>query len=109
MDNLVKEAYYRLLFAIFGERFPETEVDMSQIDDLSKQITAVLDTIWEERAELIKLRFGISDGIPKTISEIAKVLDVGEFETKQIEIEAMKQLRHPSRTGVLRPFLPEED
>ena len=64
-----------------------------------------MNTLVEREAGIIALRYGLIDGIPKTLDEIGKVYGVTRERIRQIEAKAMGKLRHPSRSEVLRDFL----
>ncbi|WP_319804202.1 RNA polymerase sigma factor [Nocardioides dongkuii] len=72
---------------------------------LQEQLNAVLDTLSEREAGVISLRFGLTDGEPKTLDEIGKGYGVTRERIRQIEKKVMSKLRHPSRTRVLRDYL----
>ena len=87
---------------------PEYESDpVYQVEQtlLAEQLAAVLNTLVEREAGIIALRYGLIDGIPKTLDEIGKVYGVTRERIRQIEAKAMGKLRHPSRSEVLRDFL----
>ncbi|MFJ4171666.1 RNA polymerase sigma factor RpoD/SigA [Paenarthrobacter sp. NPDC089714] len=72
---------------------------------LREQIHALLDSLSEREADVVAMRFGLSDGEPKTLDEIGKVYGVTRERIRQIEKKAMDWLRHPSQSAVLRPYL----
>jgi RNA polymerase primary sigma factor len=72
-----------------------------------EQLDSVLDTISHREAGVMRLRFGIFDGHPKTLDEIGKVYGVTRERIRQIESKTMSKLRHPSRSEVLRDYLYE--
>ncbi|WP_020577618.1 RNA polymerase sigma factor [Actinopolymorpha alba] len=72
---------------------------------LQEQVYSVLDTLSEREAGVVSLRYGLSDGQPKTLDEIGKVYGVTRERIRQIESKTMSKLRHPSRSQVLRDFL----
>lgn len=72
-----------------------------------QQLDSVLDTISQREAGVMRLRFGIFDGQPKTIDEIGKVYGITRERVRQIESKTMSKLRHPSRSEVLRDYLNE--
>ena len=72
---------------------------------LHEQLHAVLGTLPEREAGVVSLRFGLTDGQPKTLDEIGKVYGVTRERIRQIESKAMSRLRHPSRSQVLRDYL----
>jgi RNA polymerase primary sigma factor len=72
---------------------------------LQEQLHSVLDTLSEREAGVVSLRFGLTDGQPKTLDEIGKVYGVTRERIRQIESKTMLKLRHPSRSQVLRDYL----
>jgi len=72
---------------------------------LREKLHAVLDTLTEREAGVISMRFGLTDGHPKTLDEIGKVYGVTRERIRQIESKTMLKLRHPSRSQPLRDFL----
>ena len=69
---------------------------------LQEQLHSVLDTLSEREAGVVAMRFGLTDGQPKTLDEIGKVYGVTRERIRQIESKTMSKLRHPSRSQVLR-------
>ena len=65
----------------------------------------MLDTLSEREAGVVAMRFGMTDGQPKTLDEIGKVYGVTRERIRQIESKTMSKLRHPSRSQVLRDYL----
>ena len=72
---------------------------------LQEQLHSVLGTLSEREAGVVSLRFGLTDGQPKTLDEIGKVYGVTRERIRQIESKTMSKLRHPSRSQVLRDYL----
>jgi len=72
---------------------------------LQEQLHSVLDTLSEREAGVVSMRFGLTDGQPKTLDEIGKVYGVTRERIRQIESKTMSKLRHPSRSEVLRDYL----
>src|SRR6266700_1563530 len=72
---------------------------------LQEQLHSVLDTLSEREAGVVSMRFGLTDGQPKTLDEIGKVYGVTRERIRQIESKTMSKLRHTSRSDVLRDFL----
>ena len=74
-------------------------------DFLRKQEVAdVLATLSEREAKIISLRFGIDSGYPRTLEEVGKMFNVTRERVRQIEAKAIRKLRHPSRTKMLRDY-----
>jgi RNA polymerase primary sigma factor len=72
---------------------------------LQEQLHSVLGTLSEREAGVVSMRFGLTDGQPKTLDEIGKVYGVTRERIRQIESKTMSKLRHPSRSQVLRDYL----
>jgi RNA polymerase primary sigma factor len=72
---------------------------------LREQLHSVLGTLSEREAGVVSLRFGLTDGQPRTLDEIGKVYGVTRERIRQIESKTMSKLRHPSRSNLLRDYL----
>jgi RNA polymerase primary sigma factor len=72
---------------------------------LQDQLEQVLKTLSEREAGVVRLRFGLADGQPRTLDEIGQVYGVTRERIRQIESKTMSKLRHPSRSQVLRDYL----
>jgi RNA polymerase primary sigma factor len=72
---------------------------------LQEQLHSVLDTLSEREAGVVSMRFGLTDGQPKTLDQIGKVYGVTRERIRQIETKTMSKLRHPSRSQLLRDYL----
>ena len=80
-------------------------VDAVSFTLLQDQLRDVLKTLSEREAGVVKLRFGLTDGMPRTLDEIGQVYGVTRERIRQIESKTMSKLRHPSRSQVLRDYL----
>lgn len=80
-------------------------VDAVSFTLLQDQLQDVLQTLSEREAGVVKLRFGLTDGMPRTLDEIGQVYGVTRERIRQIESKTMSKLRHPSRSQVLRDYL----
>ncbi|MBI3688383.1 MAG: RNA polymerase sigma factor [Actinobacteria bacterium] len=80
-------------------------VDAVSFSLLQDQLQAVLSTLSEREAGVVRLRFGLTDGQPRTLDEIGQVYGVTRERIRQIESKTMSKLRHPSRSQVLRDYL----
>ncbi len=93
----------------FGDLIEDSEAivpaDAVSFTLLQEQLDSVLDTLSEREAGVVKMRFGLTDGQPKTLDEIGKVYGVTRERIRQIESKTMSKLRHPSRSQVLRDYL----
>jgi len=72
---------------------------------LQEELSKVMDTLSEREAGVVGMRFGLTDGQPKTLDEIGRVFGVTRERIRQIESKTMSKLRHPSRSQVLRDYL----
>jgi RNA polymerase primary sigma factor len=78
----------------------------SALDLLRKrEVTKILDTLTEREAKIIKLRFGIDTGYPRTLEEVGKMFRVTRERVRQIEAKAIRKLRHPSRSKQLKDYI----
>jgi RNA polymerase primary sigma factor len=93
----------------FGDLIEDSEAivpaDAVSFTLLQEQLHAVLDTLSERESGVVSMRFGLTDGQPKTLDEIGKVYGVTRERIRQIESKTMSKLRHPSRSQVLRDYL----
>jgi RNA polymerase primary sigma factor len=80
-------------------------VDAVSFTLLQDQLQAVLETLSEREAGVVRMRFGLTDGQPRTLDEIGQVYGVTRERIRQIESKTMSKLRHPSRSQVLRDYL----
>ncbi|WP_199043651.1 RNA polymerase sigma factor [Glycomyces salinus] len=80
-------------------------VDAVSFSLLQGQLQQVLQTLSEREAGVVRLRFGLTDGQPRTLDEIGQVYGVTRERIRQIESKTMSKLRHPSRSQVLRDYL----
>ena len=80
-------------------------VDAVSFTLLQDQLQDVLTTLSEREAGVVRLRFGLTDGMPRTLDEIGQVYGVTRERIRQIESKTMSKLRHPSRSQVLRDYL----
>ncbi|MBR5218813.1 MAG: RNA polymerase sigma factor RpoD [Clostridia bacterium] len=72
---------------------------------LKEQLMDVLDTLTSREEKVLRLRFGLDDGRPRTLEEVGKVFNVTRERIRQIEAKALRKLRHPSRSKKLKDFL----
>ncbi len=72
---------------------------------LREQLSEVLDTLTEREEKVLRLRFGLVDGRPRTLEEVGKEFNVTRERIRQIEAKALRKLRHPSRSKKLKDFL----
>ncbi len=71
----------------------------------SNEVDKVLSTLTEREAKVVKLRFGINTGYPRTLEEVGRIFRVTRERVRQIEAKAVRKLRHPSRSKLLRDYI----
>lgn len=81
---------------------PEDEISAQAVRDC---LDRALDTLSPREAEVLKLRFGLSDGTPYTLEELGHMIGVTRERVRQIEKKALMKLRHPKRSAKLREFV----
>ncbi len=79
--------------------------DVASFTMLKEQLIGVLDTLTPREEKVLRLRYGIDDGKPRTLEEVGKEFNVTRERIRQIEAKALRKLRHPSRSKRLRDFL----
>ncbi|WP_430592872.1 RNA polymerase sigma factor [Humidisolicoccus flavus] len=93
----------------FGDLIEDTEAvvpaDAVGFTMLQRQLESLLDSLSEREAGVIKMRFGLGDGMPKTLDQIGDTFGVTRERIRQIESKTMAKLRHPSRSQALRDYL----
>ena len=72
---------------------------------LKEQLNEVLNTLTKREQEVIRLRFGLEDGRARTLEEVGKQFDVTRERIRQIEAKALRKLRHPSKSKILKDYL----
>ena len=72
---------------------------------LKEQLLRVLDSLTPREEKVLRLRYGLDDGIPRTLEEVGKEFNVTRERIRQIEAKALRKLRHPSRSKTLKDFL----
>jgi RNA polymerase primary sigma factor len=95
--------------AQFGDLIEDSQatvaVDAVSFTLLQAQLRAVLGTLSEREASIVRLRYGLIDGQPRTLDEIGHIHGVTRERIRQIEVKTMAKLRHPSRSQALRDYL----
>lgn len=92
-----------------GDFIPDEEApsppDSASMLMLKEQLESVLKTLTPREAKVLRLRFGLVDGHPRTLEEVGREFDVTRERIRQIEAKALRKLRHPSRSKKLRDFI----
>ncbi len=92
-----------------GDFIPDEEVlapaDAATFTMLREELIGVLDSLTPREQKVLRLRFGLDDGKPRTLEEVGKEFDVTRERIRQIEAKALRKLRHPSRSKKLKDFL----
>ena len=82
-----------------------TPSDSVSFTILKEQLLGVLDTLTPREEKVLRLRYGIDDGKPRTLEEVGKEFNVTRERIRQIEAKALRKLRHPSRSKRLKDYL----
>ena len=85
----------------------EVPVDAATFTLLHEQLMEVLDTLTDREQKVLRLRFGLDDGRPRTLEEVGREFNVTRERIRQIEAKALRKLRHPSRSKKLKDYLDE--
>ena len=72
---------------------------------MRSQLAGVLDSLEQRERAVVRMRYGLDDGNPRTLDDIGKAFGLSRERIRQIERETMAKLRHPSRAQTLRDFL----
>jgi len=92
-----------------GELIEDTEFDSparsAAYSMLRDQITTALGSLTAREEKVIRLRFGIDDGCPRTLEEVGEIFNITRERVRQIEAKALTKLRHPSRSGILKKYM----
>ena len=83
----------------------EAPLEIASNQVLREQLMRVLNTLNEREREVLKLRFGLEDGYSRTLEEVGHIFEVTRERIRQIEAKALKKLRHPVRSRLLRDYL----
>ncbi|MBE6563092.1 MAG: RNA polymerase sigma factor RpoD [Ruminococcaceae bacterium] len=92
-----------------GDFIPDTDSpapsDAASYSMLKEQLAEVLSTLSDREAHVLRLRYGLGDGHPRTLEEVGKEFDITRERIRQIEAKALRKLRHPSRSKKLKDYL----
>jgi len=105
LDSPVGDSEDSALGEFIIDRNNETPADAAARAVMRSRIEDVLDTLADREREVIALRYGLTDGQPHTLEEVARCFQVTRERIRQIEQKALKKLKHPSRATVLRELI----
>jgi len=105
LDSPVGDSEDSALGEFIVDRQGETPADAAARAIMRSRIEDVLDTLADREREVIALRYGLTDGQPHTLEEVARCFQVTRERIRQIEQKALKKLKHPSRATALRELL----
>ena len=92
-----------------GDFIPDSDAkepaESASYNMLRQQLNEVMETLTPRECKVLRLRFGLEDGRPHTLEEVGKEFDVTRERVRQIESKALRKLRHPSRSRILKDFL----
>lgn len=92
-----------------GELMPEEDVmsveDVVVDREMRRALETVIETLTQREKQILRLRFGLDDGNPRTLEEIGRKFNVTRERIRQIEAKALRKLRHPSRAKKIRDYL----
>lgn len=99
-ENLVSLSYVnKKLLPVYDSK---EELDSKL---LGEEIKKSVETLTKREAKVIKLRFGLDDREPLTLEEVGKIVGINRERVRQIEARALRNLRHPTRSKILREFV----
>ena len=94
-----------------GDFIPDADAlspsDFTSNEMLKKELAEVLETLTDREERVLRLRFGLEDGHTRTLEEVGKEFGVTRERIRQIEAKALRKLRHPSRSRLLKDFMEE--
>ena len=105
LDSPVGDSDDLALGEFIQSKSAESAMDSALRSAVRDQIETILNTLTEREKDVIMLRFGLTDGVPRTLEEVARHFQVTRERVRQIEHKAIKKLKHPSRIKPLRELL----
>ncbi len=87
------------------DKSAESPANATAFSVFQEQLDDVLSSLTEREEKVLRLRFGLGDGYPRTLEEVGSVFNVTRERVRQIEAKALRKMRHPTRARELKPFL----
>ena len=107
LETLIGEEEDSHLGDFIQDEHVEVPADAATYRLLHEQLMEVLSTLTEREQKVLRLRFGLDDGRPRTLEEVGRQFNVTRERIRQIEAKALRKLRHPSRSKILKDYLDE--
>ncbi len=105
--NLPKAELNKIRAEQISMIFQDPMTSLNPYMKIGEQLMEVLDTLTEREQKVLRLRFGLDDGRPRTLEEVGRQFNVTRERIRQIEAKALRKLRHPSRSKKLKDYLDE--
>lgn len=105
LETPVGEGSDTFLLDLMEDKTALSPLDFAIHHDLQEQIEKIMQTLTPKEADIIKRRFGIGNGHPETLEEVAQNFNVTRERIRQVEANVLRKLRHPSRTKSLKEFM----
>ena len=102
MENVTPK-YKRVLLKLSGEALAKDADGILNFEYI-EQIAEVLHTLSPREEQVIRMRFGLADGVPHTLEDVGAYFNITRERIRQIEAKAIRKLRHPSRSKLLRDY-----
>ena len=103
--NLPKAELNKIRAEQISMIFQDPMTSLNPYMKIGEQLMEVLDTLTDREQKVLRLRFGLDDGRPRTLEEVGKEFNVTRERIRQIEAKALRKLRHPSRSKKLKDYL----
>ncbi len=105
LNDFIKEGGESSIEDLIEDTEADSPAKTAAFSMLRDQIANALNTLTGREEKVIRLRFGIDDGCPRTLEEVGAIFNVTRERVRQIEAKALTKLRHPSRSGILRKYM----
>jgi RNA polymerase primary sigma factor len=105
LNDFIKESGESSIEDLIEDTEADSPAKTAAFSMLRDQIANALNTLTTREEKVIRLRFGIDDGCPRTLEEVGGIFNVTRERVRQIEAKALTKLRHPSRSGILRKYM----